>query len=254
MIPNTNKVTLPPFYTANPLRLPPLILTPSEISALTALVYELRDQDTTLSVKFDDIQQCIRIATVDWPPPKETLAEPRAGNLGIHVTASSSSGQSEQPALGSSAAEKAGPNWSTKVASPQGAQEPYKAPTRAPSKIGTRSSGAGTLVKAIKRPLTCFVGRLDHSTSADDLKEYLAEVGIHDADCWRLVAKDGRTFKTAAIHVSCHEKYRELFYDESNWPEGAELRDWVFCHHGCTHHIQPLDRTFFKSLKMNYNG
>ena len=226
MIPNTNKVTLPPFYTANPLRLPPLILTPSEISALTALVYDLRDQDTTLSVKFDDIQQCIRIATVDWPPPKETLAEPRAGNLGIHVTASSSSGQSEQPALGSSAAEKAGPNWSTKVASPQGAQEPYKAPTRAPSKIGTRSSRAGTLVKAIKRPLTCFVGRLDHSTSADDLKEYLAEVGIHDADCWRLVAKDGRTFKTAAIHASCHEEYRELFYDESNWPEGAELRDW----------------------------
>jgi len=40
MIPNTNKVTLPPFYTANPLRLPPLILTPSEISALTALVYD----------------------------------------------------------------------------------------------------------------------------------------------------------------------------------------------------------------------
>ena len=56
MIPNTNKVTLPPFYTANPLRLPPLILTPSEISALTALVYDLRDQDTTL---YDTIRDAI---------------------------------------------------------------------------------------------------------------------------------------------------------------------------------------------------
>ena len=33
--------------------------------------------------------------------------------------------------------------------------------------------------------------------------------------------------KTAAFKVSCREEFRDLFHDEENWPEGAELRDWV---------------------------
>jgi len=38
------------------------------------------------------------------------------------------------------------------------------------------------------------VGRLDPSTTADDLKQYLDEVGIKDADCWKIQARDGRVF------------------------------------------------------------
>jgi len=83
-------------------------------------------------------------------------------------------------------------------------------------------------VKAIPPPLSCFIGRLDPSTTADDLKQYLDEVGIKDADCWKIQARDGRVFKTAAFRVSCREEFRNLFYDESSWPEGAELRDWIY--------------------------
>jgi len=99
--------------------------------------------------------------------------------------------------------------------------------TSVPStRVGKRS--AANSIKAIKPPLTCFVGRLDPKTTADDLTQYLDEVGIKDADCWKIQAKDGRVFKTSAFRVSCRDEFRELFYDENTWPEGAELRDWVY--------------------------
>jgi len=44
----------------------------------------------------------------------------------------------------------------------------------------------------------------------------------------KIPAKEGRVYKTAAFRVSCREKFRDLFYDEANWPEGAELRDWIY--------------------------
>ena len=72
----------------------------------------------------------------------------------------------------------------------------------------------------------CFVGRLDLNTTADSLAEFLAESGIVGAKCTKLEAKNGRTVKTAAFRVSCSVEYRDLFYDEFNWPEGADLRDW----------------------------
>jgi len=77
-------------------------------------------------------------------------------------------------------------------------------------------------------PLTCFVGRLDQTTTENDLKQYLEDVGIKDARCAKLQAKDGRVFTTAAFRVSCRDEFRELFYNEDSWPEGAELRDWYF--------------------------
>ena len=94
------------------------------------------------------------------------------------------------------------------------------------TKVGRRP--AGDSVKAIEPPLSCFVGRLDPKTTADDLKRYLEEVGIKDADCWKIQAKDGRVFKTAAFRVSCRDEFRDLFNDDSTWPEGAEVRDWVY--------------------------
>jgi len=75
--------------------------------------------------------------------------------------------------------------------------------------------------------LSCFVGRLDPETTADDLMHYLEEVGIKDADIWKIPAKEGRVYETAAFRVSCRE-FRDLFYDEANWPEGAELRNWIY--------------------------
>jgi hypothetical protein len=90
----------------------------------------------------------------------------------------------------------------------------------------TGKKPASQSVKAVPRPLVCFVGRLDLDTTAADLKDYLADSGIIGADCTKLKAKDGRTFRTAAFRVSVAAEYRDLFYDANCWPESVELRDW----------------------------
>jgi len=92
---------------------------------------------------------------------------------------------------------------------------------------GAKSSDDNKVV-AVPRPLVAFVGRLRLDTTEHDLTEWLAEGGIHDVKCRKLSAKNGRTFKTAAFRVECDKKYASLFYDESVWPAGCELRDWIF--------------------------
>jgi len=90
------------------------------------------------------------------------------------------------------------------------------------------SSQQGKIVKAVKRRLVAFAGRFDLDTSGDDLKQWLVNSGIKDVQCTRIKPKEGREYRTAAFRVSCSEEYRDLFYSESSWPDGCELRDWFF--------------------------
>jgi len=92
--------------------------------------------------------------------------------------------------------------------------------------IGKRATNES--VKTVTRRLVCFVGRIQHDTSEEDLADYLADAGITDAKCTRIKPKDGKVFHTAAFRVSCDPCYRDMFYNEESWPVGAELRDWVF--------------------------
>ena len=100
----------------------------------------------------------------------------------------------------------------------------------------TRTKSANNLamnmsVVAISRPLMTFVGRLHVNMMTQNLTDWLAESGIHGAQCQKLVAKNGCLYKTAAFRVDCDNEYASLFYDfydESIWPEGCELHDWVF--------------------------
>lgn len=81
--------------------------------------------------------------------------------------------------------------------------------------------------KGVPRRLHAFVSRLSAETTAEDLAGWLGKAGI-EAKCTQVVPKDGRKFKTNAFHVSCDARCAKLFYDEATWPEGCELRDWVF--------------------------
>jgi len=103
-----------------------------------------------------------------------------------------------------------------------------KIPNRLTGTKAANNLAMNTSVVAIPRPLTAFVGRLHVNTTAQNLTDWLAESGIHGAQCQKLVAKNGRLYKTAAFRVDCDKEYASLFYDESIWPEGCELRDWVF--------------------------
>jgi len=95
-------------------------------------------------------------------------------------------------------------------------------------KIRVGANAGACRIKSVPRQLTCFVGRLDDSTTEEELHEYLTSVGMKGVVCKRLVPKDGRVFKTAAFRVSCCLESKDLFYNDLNWPAGAELRDWVF--------------------------
>ena len=83
--------------------------------------------------------------------------------------------------------------------------------------------------------LTCFVGRLDPNVTADELTDLLKDQGNLDVKCTKIIPRDGRTFYTSAFRVSCNAIYESSFYDESSWPEGAELRDWIFYNNNGRH-------------------
>ena len=60
------------------------------------------------------------------------------------------------------------------------------------------------------------------------IRDSLEEAGIKDVKCTKLKQKEGMKFKTAAFCVSCSGDSCDLFYDWDIWPQGVELRDWVF--------------------------
>jgi len=64
--------------------------------------------------------------------------------------------------------------------------------------------------------------------TGEDLATFLPQQGILDAQCENLVAKNGRVFNTSAFKVTRSPQFESLFYDESKWPAGVELRDWIF--------------------------
>jgi hypothetical protein len=126
---------------------------------------------------------------------------------------------------GSSSADRTAPVGSHHIV--YKATEPPLRPSARPVKYGTRSGLLSDKVKSAPRFLTCFVGRLSKETTVEDLCGYLNDVGIKDVQCRKLDDKNG-AFRTAAFRVSCPVIYKDLFHDESNWPDGALLRDWVY--------------------------
>lgn len=79
-----------------------------------------------------------------------------------------------------------------------------------------------------KKVVAVCLSRLDLDTNADDLKVDLTAAGLVDVFCRKLKSKDGREFKTAAFYVSCDPSCRDKFEDPDTWPEGSEVREWVF--------------------------
>ena len=93
---------------------------------------------------------------------------------------------------------------------------------------GKKAVTTDSKLRSMPRRLTAFVGRLHIGTTERDLREFRSAAGTVSPVCKRLVAKDGRKFKTAAFMVSCDATSKDIFYDESIWPEGCQLRDWIF--------------------------
>ena len=93
---------------------------------------------------------------------------------------------------------------------------------------GNKVLPSDSVIKAAPRRITVFVGRLDKDATAEALVDYLSAAGVANPICKKLSAKDGRVFNTSAFMVSCEAKYSSVLYDDSIWPSGSELREWVF--------------------------
>lgn len=235
---DVNKVKLPLFYAADPSRLPlnnSVLNDTSALASLTSLVNDLKDQVVALSAKVSELHNRDAIA------PRSATAIIRsddansAGASTVHQTDTAvktvsasewstriaGSSLPPQSSLPSNTGKSNG-SWADRVAS-MAVKEPPISNMRI---TGKRTTTSASSVKTVPRSIACFVGRLHLDTTEQHLKDYLAEVGIMDVKCRKLAAKDGRIFNTAAFYVSCSIQYRDLFYDECNWPDGAELREW----------------------------
>lgn len=182
----------------------------SVVAALTALINDLRQQVSALSDKVDSL--------TSHPIQSASAASTCVDNM--HPVSECVPMAAHDDTVPKS--------WASQAAALTSDPAAFKTPAPSSHHMFKRGSGhSSEKVKAVPRYVTCFVGRLEMETTAEDLCSYLADIGIKDARCRKLDDKDGY-FRTAAFRVSCLDRYKDLFYNESNWPEGVEIRDWIF--------------------------
>jgi hypothetical protein len=209
---DAKKAILPTYTAVNLSRLPtiPCSLPPvtapainTAVAALESSVQDIQKQMDTVLAKLDEMKTA-----------SSTLIPTDSGSVAASKKPVNNSDNSSQS------------TWADRANKLALSSEPFRPSTALQRKMFCGKRSVSGPVKVVPRMLICFAGRLDISTTAEDLQDYLSSVGIANATCRRLVPKNGMTFKTAAFRVSCSPEYKDLFYDETSWPEGCELRDW----------------------------
>ena len=76
--------------------------------------------------------------------------------------------------------------------------------------VRLRGQASTTSVKGVPRQLTCFASRLHLDVTEEELETFLRDQGILDVKCRKLVAKDGRVFRTSAFRVSCSSRFESF--------------------------------------------
>jgi hypothetical protein len=240
MILDVNKVVLPKFVIGDPDRVPSGLWTlattgspaSTSDSAVLVMVQEVMTKFTetmnAIVQRLDNLEMKWTCTTTpaNMAPTRKALQE----QLPVTSTSSESRALDEVYNTVSRGTEQyaASATWAEQ-AKDLAAADPrlvFRNPRPSVRMRGQALTGA---VKAVPRQLTCFVSRLNlDDVTEDELSKFLHSQGILDVSCRKIAAKDGRVFRTSAFRVSCSSRFESLFYDESLWPEGAELRDWVF--------------------------
>lgn len=231
------KACLPLFCAANLNRLPPLSFTDTNVSSLAVMVLDMRGQLTDMQSKLSQLSTNINAAQQSSYPTRETVkgastsgTTSGTGNNMGPVT----SGSDTRPALTNDVPGCNQASWADRcrrdsdsdgfiLVGGRKKQSPKKSII-----CGKKVLPVDSTIKAAPRRLTVFVGRLDRDVTDVALSDYLHAAGIEGAVCKKLTAKSGVVFRTSAFMVSCEAKFSNILYDESMWPSGVELRDWVF--------------------------
>jgi len=236
------QVALPVFVAAIQKRIPPITVAESDLCVMSVNMMEMKVQLTEMAKAQNQLADVVAKLQIkcnsqtrgdsDFPPLSRSC----------EYTSQSSSNRDHGPSsrvVESSAAEVSSDGIKDSfarmvesMAASGGLTSVQRSTPEPAAKLRLRgkkvSSSSTGCLKTVPRRITAFVGRLHIDTTADELNTYLHEAGFINPYCRKLVPKDNRKFKSAAFCVSCDYECKELFYDESVWPAGCELRDWVF--------------------------
>jgi hypothetical protein len=230
------KASLPVFTAANLKRIPQFVPDATDICSLTMNVATLQSQMDIMHKKIESLVKAAEVLpngngmssvsesylqrmVVDTLPVSSSSALADAGSLGLASNTS--------PMSWAVTAASSNDKWQT---TSHHMQSKVQHQVKIRGSRGT--SSPDDRVKAVPRKsiLAAYVGRLHIETTEGDLTQYMIEFGVKGVVCKKLQAEDGRTFNTAAFYVTCSADSKNLFYNKSCWPEGSELRDWVYFH------------------------
>ena len=218
------KVPLPTFTAGNLRRIPPFEPDATDFCSLAMTVRQLQSQVAVLQDGLSKVTAGPANAAnspvgglVDVPQSDNVSQIPTiVPDVSGTTTADDSSGQPSWAATARADADK----WTV---------QEKKTSSRPKPQVKIRGSAVNSdKIKSVPRVLAAYVGRLQKETTQEELTEYLSNVGMRGVMCKKLVPKNGKVYNTAAFYVTCCAESKDLFYNEGCWPEGVEVRDWVY--------------------------
>jgi hypothetical protein len=227
------KAKLPTFVAADLRRLPPLSMTNADVCALSVSVMEIRSQlvamSTAQSKLADNLEKAVQgqaNSLASRPARKSTEGSSMSSPAKDPPFSPSTSRPWSEIAAVTAVSDNDPPNVDGFTTVSRKKRQPDM-PRIRPMIRGNKAV-SGDKLRPVPRRIAAFVGRLHVDTTEDDLLSFLKDAKIVNPFCRKLVAKDGKQFKTAAFMVSCDICSSEQFFSESTWPDGCELRDWVY--------------------------
>lgn len=161
----------------------------NEVAVLSTLIHQLQGQMSDLTTKVDEIKVCASPSSVcnteACSSARLVKSNTVSTDLSVPVIPASTSQHPAKCSRADLAADLASMEDTFKSTSyPQLKSWPPAAILPGAVMRGKRLVASS--VKAVPRQLVCFVGRLDPSTTEDELCNFLAEVGILIAKCKKL--------------------------------------------------------------------
>jgi len=92
----------------------------------------------------------------------------------------------------------------------------------------SKSIKAAPLSSDNKKTWHIFVGRLDPATTVEDISGYLTESGVSVVKCDLLKKTEEWHEKYAAFRVVIDYACKDKIFEDTLWPLGTDVRDWVF--------------------------
>jgi len=205
--------SLPTFYAADLGRIPRMAPTDVDSVRLAETVGDLRQQVRTLTSQVEELKNLVMMS-------KTKTGDGATGVIGDTAPVAATSLGDE-----STTASFAAMMNSTENRSQWFAGSNNKTRVQSQRKIvgkANASSGSGRL-KAVSnegKSWHVFVGRLQPTTTADELSDFVRDVGIDVIECSMLSKREKWQEKYAAFRLVVDYKHKDKVFDDVMWPEG----------------------------------